>query len=204
MLAYAKQLDVEFFASPWDVPSAHLLDEIGCELFKIPSAALTDDALLSTVASFKKSVILSTGMSNLDEIDRAVATLKDVDLYLLQCTSAYPAAFDAINLRAMQTLAERYGCRVGLSGHHRGIAVDAAAVALGAKVLERHFTLDRTWKGTDHAASLEPPGLSRLVRDVRAIEAALGDGKKDLLPCEIPARNKLRGTPVALPVAAAS
>ena len=109
------------------------------------------------------------------------------------CLPAYPVAFEDVNLRGIQTLAQRYGKVVGLSGHHRGIAVDAAAVALGARVIERHFTLDRTWKGTDHAASLEPQGLSRLVRDVRAVETAMGTGAKQILSCELPARAKLRG-----------
>jgi N-acetylneuraminate synthase len=137
-------------------------------------------------------------MSTLEEIDAAVAILERTELTLLQCTSAYPVESGAVNLRAMQTLAERYRRPVGLSGHHRGIAIDAAAVALGACLIERHFTLDRTMKGTDHAASLEPPGLSKLVRDVRAVEAALGDGAKNVLECERPAREKLRAArPVA-------
>jgi YrbI family 3-deoxy-D-manno-octulosonate 8-phosphate phosphatase len=193
LFAYAAELGVDFFASPWDVPSAQLLHDLGCALYKIPSAAVTNLPLLRAVASFGRPVILSTGMSTLEEIDRAVEELSATELYVLQCTSAYPVNFDAVNLRAMRTLAERYGRPVGLSGHHRGIAVDVAAVALGGRILERHFTLDRTWKGTDHAASLEPPGLSRLVRDVRAVEAAMGDGEKIVLECERPSRAKLRG-----------
>lgn len=116
----------------------------------------------------------------------------------MQCTSAYPASFESINLRAMATLEQRYGVCVGLSGHHKGIAVDAAAVALGARVIERHFTLDRTWRGSDHAASLEPVGLQKLVRNIRAVEKSLGDGSKQLLDCELPARAKLRGAVQAL------
>ncbi len=192
LFAYARSLDIEFFASPWDISSAKTLDELGAPLFKIASASLTNHALLNAVAATGKPVILSTGMSTIDEIDAAVARLDGVEHYLLQCTSAYPASFDTIHLRAMQTLAERYDLTVGLSGHHKGIAVDAAAVALGARIIERHFTLDRTWKGSDHAASLEPPGLAKLVRDIRAVEAALGDGDKRVLDCEISARTKLR------------
>ena len=199
LMAHATEMGLDFFASPWDIPSARLLLDLGCPLFKIPSAAVTNLPVLKEIASYDRPVILSTGMSSLDEIDAAVDILRECELYLLQCTSAYPVAFDAVNLRAMQTLSERYGRPVGLSGHHRGIAVDAAAVALGARVLERHFTLDRTWKGTDHAASLEPPGLSRLVRDVRAVAVALGDGCKQVLPCELPARTKLRGPPPGCP-----
>jgi YrbI family 3-deoxy-D-manno-octulosonate 8-phosphate phosphatase len=193
LLAFAGELGLDFFASPWDLPSARLLRDLGCALFKIPSAAVTNEALLQEVASYGRPVILSTGMSTLEEIDRAVELLGDVELYILQCTSAYPTSFDAVNLRGMLSLAERYGRPVGLSGHHKGIAVDAAAVALGAKVIERHFTLDRTMKGSDHAASLEPQGLSRLVRDIRAVEASLGDGKKRVLDCELGPRAKLRG-----------
>ncbi len=192
LFAYARSLDIEFFASPWDISSAKTLDELGAPLFKIASASLTNHALLNTVAATGKPVILSTGMSTIDEIDAAVARLDGIEHYLLQCTSAYPASFDTIHLRAMQTLAERYDLTVGLSGHHKGIAVDAAAIALGARIIERHFTLDRTWKGSDHAASLEPPGLAKLVRDIRAVEAALGDGDKRVLDCEISARTKLR------------
>jgi N-acetylneuraminate synthase len=132
-------------------------------------------------------------MSELCEIDRAVEILGACELYVLQCTSNYPCAFDAVHLRVIPKLAERYGRTVGLSGHHRGIAVDAAAVALGARVIERHFTLDRTWKGSDHAASLEPPGLARLVRDLRAVEQAMGSASKQVQTCEQTSLAKLRG-----------
>lgn len=194
---YARALDLDFFASPWDLGSARLLAELGTPLFKIASASLTQTALLEQIASFGKPVIVSTGMSTLEEIDDAVALLASTECYLLQCTSAYPASFDAINLRVMHELAARYGRPVGLSGHHRGIAIDAAAVALGARIIERHFTLDRTWKGSDHAASLEPPGLVKLVRDLRGVEAALGDGIKRVQDCELSARAKLR-SPVSV------
>jgi len=202
LMAYAAELGLDFFASPWDVPSARLLADLGTSMFKIPSAAVTNQELLREVASHHRPVILSTGMSTLEEVDRAVEALSDTELYILQCTSAYPAAFDTINLRTMQTLAQRYQRIVGLSGHHKGIAVDAAAVALGARVIERHFTLDRTWKGTDHAASLEPQGLSRLVRDIHAVETALGDGIKCVQECERSARTKLRGPLQEVPLAA--
>lgn len=193
LMAYAREIGVELFGSAWDLTSAAVLQRLGCAQFKVPSAALTNLPLLERLGSFGKPIIVSTGMSTIEEIDRAVEVLRGSELYLLQCTSAYPAPFDQVHLRAMETLAQRYGCPVGLSGHHRGIAVDAAAVALGARLLERHFTLDRTWRGTDHAASLEPPGLSRLVRDVRAVEAALGSPEKVVLGCEQAARAKLRG-----------
>ena len=193
MFAYAAELGIDFFASPWDVNSADLLHDLGCPLYKVPSAMLTDHQLLARIASFGRPVILSTGMSSLEEIDAAVSCLAAIEeLYILQCTSSYPAAFDTVNLNVMPALAARYERPVGLSGHHRGIAVDAAAVALGARVIERHFTLDRTWKGTDHAASLEPPGLEKLVRDIRAVEKSLGSDQKQILDCERSARAKLR------------
>lgn len=204
LFAYAAEVGIDFFSSPWDLPSARLLMDLGCPLFKIPSASLTNRAMLAEIASFSRPVVLSTGMSTLEEIDAAVEQLSACELYILQCTSAYPATFDTINLRAMQTLAERYGRPVGLSGHHKGIAVDAAAVALGARVIERHFTLDRTWRGTDHAASLEPAGLTRLARDVRAVESALGAADKQVQECELPARAKLRGPVAELPAAASA
>jgi sialic acid synthase len=194
LFEYSLELGIDFFGSPWDLSSARALRRIGCPLFKVPSAALTNVELLDEIASYELPVILSTGMSSIEEVDAAVSRLSDVELYILQCTSDYPADFDTVNLRVLPQLAKRYGRVVGLSGHHKGIAVDAAAVALGARVIERHFTLDRTWKGTDHAASLEPPGLARLVRDIRAVESALGDGRKRVLGCELEARMKLRGT----------
>lgn len=193
LMAYAWELEIDFFASPWDIPSARVLKDLDVPVFKIASASLTELAMLREIAGYNRPVILSTGMSTLEEIDAAVAALSGADVYLLQCTSAYPAEFSTVNLRAMDTLRQRYGLTVGLSGHHRGIAVDAAAVALGAQIIERHFTLDRTWKGSDHAASLEPPGLSRLVRDLRAVESAMGDSAKGVLQCELSARSKLRG-----------
>ena len=193
LLALADSLGIDFFASPWDVPSARMLRSLGCPMLKIPSAAATHTELLTEVATYGLPVIFSTGMTTLDEIDQAVHVLRDCELYLLQCTSNYPCAFDAVHLRVIPALRERYGRTVGLSGHHRGIAVDAAAVALGARVIERHFTLDRTWKGSDHAASLEPPGLARLVRDLRAVEQALGHAHKQVQACEQASLAKLRG-----------
>lgn len=192
---FAAALGIVFFSSPWDVPSARLLNDIDMPWFKVPSACLTHHVLLEELASYGKPVILSSGMSTLDEIDAAMDIFQaSPDVYLLQCTSSYPSEFADINLRVIPALAERYPwATIGFSGHHRGIAVDVAAVTLGARVIERHFTLDRTLKGSDHAASLEPPGIARLVRDVRATELALGDGVKRVNDAEIPVRHKLRG-----------
>jgi len=193
LLSYSREIGMEFFASPWDVPSARFLNSIGVSLFKVASACLTHGALIKEISQFDKPVILSTGMSTMEEIEGCLATLSDCEISLLQCTSAYPVQFEDIHLKAIKTLRDRFGYPVGLSGHHKGIAVDAAAVALGATLIERHFTLDRTWKGSDHAASLEPVGLNKLVRDIRAVEKALGVSEKKVLECEIPSLNKLRG-----------
>jgi len=144
-------------------------------------------------------MIVSTGMSSLEEVDQAVERIvRHTDqLILLQCTSAYPSEFADINLRVMHTLAERYGVLVGYSGHERGIAVSAAAATLGACVLERHFTKDRTLPGPDHAASLEPVGLQKLVRDVRHIEEAMGSPEKRVVASEVPVRARLAKSVVA-------
>jgi sialic acid synthase SpsE len=192
---FAHGLGICFFSSPWDVPSAQLLHDIDMPWFKVPSACLTHHVLLEELVSYGKPIIVSAGMSTLDEIDAAMKVLEPAgDVYLLQCTSSYPSEFGDINLRVIPALAQRYPwATVGFSGHHRGIAVDVAAVTLGARVIERHFTLDRTMKGSDHAASLEPPGIARLVRDVRATELALGDGVKRVYDAEVPVRHKLRG-----------
>lgn len=192
LAAFARTVGLDYFCSPWDVQSARELRAAGLPYIKIPSAALTHAALLAEVARYGLPVLLSTGMSTLEEIDEAVGELSGCELYVLQCTSAYPCEFSDIHLRVIPELRARYGRVVGFSGHHRGISADIAAVALGARVLERHFTLDRTWKGSDHAASLEPGGLQRLVRDVRAVESALGSGVKAPQACEVVPRQKLR------------
>lgn len=185
-----------FFSSPWDVPSVELLDEIEMPLFKVPSACLTHHEVLKAMAKTGKPIILSTGMSTLPQIDAAMKVVREAsEVYLLQCTSSYPSSFESINLKVIPYYAQRYPwATVGFSGHHRGVAIDVAAVALGARVVERHFTLDRTMKGSDHAASLEPAGLTRLIRDIRATESALGDGIKCVYEEELPVMRKLRGS----------
>lgn len=191
--AHAASRGLDYFCSPWDLHSLEELVEAGFEILKVASAQVTNLPLLDRAAATGLPVILSTGMSDAAEVDAAVAAFPgETELYLLQCTSTYPSQFSDLNLRVLPAFQERYGRPVGLSGHHRGIAVDVAAVALGARLLERHFTLDRTWKGTDHAASLEAPGLFKLVRDVRSVEAALGDGVKRRVAAEEPVLQKLR------------
>lgn len=195
----AMELGLEFFGSAWDRRSADFLEALDTPAFKLASADVTNLDLLDYVAAKQRPVILSTGMSSLDEVDEAVETVlrRTNDLILLQCTSTYPSEFGDINLRVMQTYRERYQVLVGYSGHERGIAVTEAAAALGACVVERHFTKDRTLPGPDQAASLEPVGLHKLVRDIRHIEEALGDGHKRMAAGEAPVRQRLAKSVVA-------
>ena len=190
--SYAKKIGIDWFASPWDVPSVDFLESFNVPCQKIASACLTDSELLTAINKTKTTTILSTGMSSMQEIDKAVSLLSGVPLAIAQATSTYPAEASELNLRAIQTFAEKYNVPVGYSGHERGLQVTIAAVALGATFIERHITLDRSMWGTDHSASLEPEGLKKLVRDIRIIELALGDGKKKVYDSEIPIRAKLR------------
>ena len=190
--AYAKKIGIDWFASPWDVPSVDFLEGFNVPCQKVASACLTDSELLTAINKTRTTTILSTGMSSMQEIDKAVSLLNDVPLAIAQATSTYPAEASELNLRAIQTFAEKYKVPVGYSGHERGLQVTIAAVALGATFIERHITLDRSMWGTDHSASLEPDGLKKLVRDIRIIELALGDGKKKVYDSEVPIRAKLR------------
>jgi len=189
---HAKKLNIDWFASPWDVPSVDFLEKFDVPCHKIASACVTDTELLLAINRTKKTTILSTGMSSIDKIDKAVATLVDVPLAIAQSTSTYPCVASELNLRALISLGERYNVPTGYSGHEHGLQATIAAVALGATFIERHITLDRSMWGTDHSASLEPAGLQRLVRDIRIVEEALGDGVKQVYPSEIPVRAKLR------------
>jgi sialic acid synthase SpsE len=195
----ASELGMEFMGSAWDRGSADLLDALDTPAIKTPSAVLSDLDLLEYIARKRRPMIVSTGMSTLTEVDQAVERiLRFTDqLILLQCTSAYPSEFIDINLRVMDTFRQRYDVLVGYSGHERGIAVSATAAALGACIVERHFTKDRTLPGPDHAASLEPIGLEKLVRDIRHIEIAMGSGEKSVAPAEVPVRARLGKSVVA-------
>ncbi|MGQ3009376.1 N-acetylneuraminate synthase family protein [Microbacterium aurantiacum] len=187
---------LEWFASPWDVPSVAFLEELGVAAHKVASASLTDHALLRALADTGKPVILSTGMSTMAEIDAAVSVLGTDRLVLMHATTTYPMEPEEANLRMIPALRERFpGVPVGYSGHERGLQISLAAVALGAVAVERHITLDRTMWGSDHAASLEPTGLTHLVRDIRVIESALGDGVKRVYPGELAPMAKLRRVP---------
>ena len=190
---YAKEKNITWFASVWDEPSVDFLEEFDVPAYKIPSAALTDHSLLRKVRETGKPIILSTGMSTLDQIKKAVEVLGGTDdLIILHSTSTYPAKPEELNLRVITKLREIFDCPIGYSGHETGLPPTYAAVALGANVIERHITLDRAMWGTDHAASVEPMGLIRMVRDIRVIEKALGDGIKRVYPSEIPVMKKLR------------
>ena len=189
----ADTLGLIFFATPYDIGSADFLADLGVPAYKIASCDVTNTPLLDHVARHGVPIILSTGMSEEDEIDHAVRTVwrHTQDLVLMNCCSAYPAANDQLNLRYMRILAKKFATPVGHSGHEHGIATTIAAVALGASVVERHLTLDRAAKGPDHAASLEPEGLRRLVRDIRNVEAAMKEHPKRVLDSEKPIRARL-------------
>ncbi len=184
---------LDWFASPWDVPSVEFLEDLNVVAHKVASASVTDLELLRVLAATGKPIILSTGMSTLRQIDTAVDVLGVENLVLLHATSTYPLPAEEANLRMMTTLRGRYpGVPVGYSGHEPGLQISLAAAALGATAIERHITLDRTMWGSDHAASLEPSGLQHLVRDIRIIETALGDGIKRIMPGEEAPMAKLR------------
>jgi N-acetylneuraminate synthase len=190
---------VHWFASCWDEASVAFCERFDPPAYKVASASLTDHDLLREKRRTGKPIILSTGMSTLAEIDAAVEVLGTDDLIVLHCTSTYPSKDEELNLRCIPMLKARYGVPVGYSGHELGLATTLAAVALGACVVERHVTLDRAMFGSDQAASIEPQGFRRLVRDVRAVEAALGDGQKRVYESEIPVLKKLRRKGLRLP-----
>jgi N-acetylneuraminate synthase len=190
--AFCKSIKMTWFASPWDEGSVDFLEQFYLPVYKIASASLTDDNLLRYIRKTGKPVILSSGMSTLLEIDHAVEVLGKQNLLLMHTTSTYPASYDELNLNAVPALAARYGVPVGYSGHETGIPTSVCAVALGACCVERHITMDRASWGSDQAASLEPNGITRLVRDIRLWEQAKGDGVKRVFEREIPIIKKLR------------
>ncbi len=190
--AHCKKSKIAWFASPWDEASVDFLEDFKVPCHKVASASLTDDYLLRHIRATRKPVILSTGMSTLPQIDHAVEILGRENLIILHTTSTYPASYDELNLKVIPMLARRFDIPVGYSGHETGIASSVAAVALGAAMVERHLTLDRAMWGSDQAASLEPNGMQRLMRDIRLVETSLGDGQKRLLDSEVPIMEKLR------------
>jgi N-acetylneuraminate synthase len=188
----AKELEIDWFASPWDVSSVVFLREMKVPVIKIASACLTDDGILDAVKESNIPAILSTGMSTIAEIDHAVSRLDKTKLVLMAATSSYPMNPIEANLRTIKTLIDRYQVPVGYSGHEVGLQISIAAAALGACVIERHITLDRAMWGSDQAASLEPQGIEHLVRDIRIVESALGDGVKKVWESELEPMKKLR------------
>jgi N-acetylneuraminate synthase len=192
--SFCKEQGILWFVSVWDEPSVDYMEPLNVPCYKISSALLTNDRLLRSVRSKGRPVILSTGMSTLEEVDHAVSVLGKENLILLHTCSVYPAHYEELNLRIIPMLRERYEIPIGYSGHETGLPSSIAAVALGACMVERHITLDRAMWGSDHAASLEQNGITRLVRDIRLVELALGDREKYVLPREIPIMKRLRHT----------
>lgn len=190
---YCKEQDIAWFASCWDKPSVDFIEQFDPPCYKIASASLTDDPLLRHIHDTGRVVVLSTGMSTMEEIRHAVSLLGQERLLIAHCTSAYPCPPEELNLRMIQTLQREFDSPIGYSGHEVGLQTTYAAVVLGACFVERHITLDRAMWGSDQAASVEPQGFARLVRDIRVIEAAMGDGKKRVYDSERPIRAKLRG-----------
>ena len=184
---YARDKGIIFLSTPFDEESVDLLDDIGVPAFKIPSGEITNFPLLKKIAEKHRPIILSTGMATLGEVEEALLYLKEMgskDVILLHCTTSYPAPFDSVNLRAMNTLRCAFKVPVGYSDHTEGITIPIAAVAMGARVIEKHFTIDRTLQGPDHQASIEPHELMAMVKGIRDVERALGDGMKKPTPEE--------------------
>lgn len=192
--SYCRSVGIGWFASPWDLPSVEFLERYELPMLKVASAGITDEALLRAVAATGRSVVISTGMSTMSEVRRAVEVLGDSLHVLCHCNSTYPCPPEDLNLRVIPALrAEFPRIAVGYSGHETGLQTTVAAVAMGATYIERHITLDHAMWGTDQAASVEPQGFARLVRDIRVIEQALGDGIKRVTEGERPVLAKLRG-----------
>jgi N-acetylneuraminate synthase len=189
---YCRLHDILWYASCWDEASVDFIEQFNPACYKIASPCLTDDNLLRHHRRYGRPLMLSTGMSTLAEIDHAVEVLGTEDLVVMHCNSTYPAKLEELNLKAIQSLKERYGVPVGYSGHEVGLATSVAASVLGACLIERHITLNRAMWGSDQAASVEPQGFTRLVRDIHSIETAMGDGVKRVYESELPIRSRLR------------
>ena len=196
---YCKSVGITFLSTPFDIESIHFLDDLQ-DIWKIPSGEITNYPYLVEIARTVKKVILSTGMAEMDEIGAAIKVLEEngtKDITILHCTTEYPASIEDVNLRVMETLKTAFGYPVGYSDHTQGIEVDLAAVAMGATVIEKHFTLDRTLPGPDHKASLEPSELKAMVDGIRKIEKALGTGEKKPSAIEIENRKVVRKSIIA-------
>ena len=192
---YARELGIICFATPFDVKSVNVLEELDNPIYKIASFHVTDLELIESIAKTSKPIILSTGMSSIEEIDVAVKKIREFHdkLIILQCTSCYPTEDEDVNLRVIPTLEKRYECPIGFSSHERGVAITSASVAMGATIIERHFTLDRTMKGPDHASSIEESGMELVVKRAKRLFIALGSNEKKVLDSELDNRKTFRG-----------
>ena len=190
--AYCKERNIAWFASCWDKESVGFMEQFNPPCFKVPSALITSRGLLETIYETGRPVMLSTGMSTMDQIQRAVNLFELKRLLLAHSTSTYPCPKNELNLRMLKTLKKSFNCPIGYSGHEVGLATTVAAVVLGACFVERHITLSRSMWGSDHAASVEPTGLMKLVKDIRGVEMAMGDGSKCVYESEMPALQRLR------------
>lgn len=186
---YCREIGITFLSTPFDIQSIDFLKNIGCTMWKIPSGEITNWPYLVKIAELHQPIILSTGMSTLEEIRKTMEVLKchgAGEITILHCTTAYPAPFKDVNLKAMTALEREFKTPVGYSDHTTGIEVSVAAVGMGASIIEKHFTLDRNMEGPDHKASLEPEELKAMVSAIRNVEQALGNGVKEPAPAEIP------------------
>lgn len=200
LMRYCAQIEIDFLSTPFDLVSIGFLNTLDLPFWKIPSGEITNLPYLLAIAKTKRPVIMSTGMCELGEIRKAVEILKTngvPEIVLLQCNTEYPTPYEDVNLRAMQTLQKEFGLRVGYSDHTLGIEVPIAAAAMGAVIIEKHFTLDRKMEGPDHKASLEPDELAAMVRGIRNVECALGDGIKRMSTSEQKNRDVVRKSIVA-------
>lgn len=189
---YCEEKGIQWFASCWDKDSVEFIESFDPVAYKVASASLTDDNLVQAMDEMGRPMVVSTGMSTMEEIRNAVSLLDEDRLLLAHCTSTYPCDPEQLNLRMIETLDDQFDCPIGYSGHEVGLQTTYGAVVLGATFIERHITLDRAMWGSDQAASIEPQGLNRLVRDIRIIEEAMGDGEKKVYDEELEMREKLR------------
>ncbi|MDR1982633.1 MAG: N-acetylneuraminate synthase [Holosporaceae bacterium] len=187
---YCDNRGIMFLSSPFDTESVDFLANLGVEFFKIPSGEIVNLPFLRKVASYEKKVILSTGMATLNEVTAAVSVLNSCEISLLHCTTEYPCPYEEVNLRAIQTLKNEFGLEVGYSDHTEGIEVAIAAVAMGATIIEKHFTIDKNMEGPDHKASLQLYELKKMVSTIRNIEKAFGNGEK------VPSQSELKNIPI--------
>lgn len=200
LASYCHSIGIEFLSTPFDIESISFLEKLGCRFWKIPSGEVTDLPYLEAIGHTGKDIVLSTGMSSLQEVRDAREVLQCAgagEITLLHCTTEYPAPLGEVNLRAIGTLKREFSCQVGYSDHTEGIEVSVAAVAMGATVIEKHFTLDKAMEGPDHKASLEPNGLEALVRAIRNVEISMGMGIKEPSMSEVKNRAAARKSIVA-------